>query len=58
MSTVSLQSTDLDTHNKVGAKAHATDNGMVAGMLDLAYIGVYGLWYEDLGNAYHLKRHG
>ena len=25
---------------------------MVAGMLDFAYVGVYGLWYEELGNAY------
>ncbi|SLM35570.1 WD40/YVTN repeat-like-containing domain [Lasallia pustulata] len=25
-------------------------NGMVAGMLDLAYVGVYGIWYEDLGS--------
>lgn len=56
MRNVSIRSFVSITHNSTGAKSHAADNGMVAGMLDLAYVGVYGLWYEDLGNDYPRKR--
>ncbi|KAK5712546.1 hypothetical protein LTR17_017927 [Elasticomyces elasticus] len=33
-------------------RAHAAENGMVYGSLDLSYIGIAGLWAEQIGNVH------
>ena len=37
------------TNVALGAEEAATDGGMLSSGVDLGYLGVYGIWFNDLG---------
>jgi len=39
----------ISADQSLGAEEAASDDGMISGILDLSYMGVYTVWMNDLG---------
>ena len=35
----------------IGAKGNAADGGMLANSIDLSFVGISGIWNNDIGNS-------